>query len=437
MLARRHTNQQGFSMLELVVVLGIITVMTSVSLSFMGDKDEKHRYQESIVKLKAVQRNFLSVGEYQGKIVASGFLIDNGLLFDDAAAPSLKHSLVALLGTPVDPETWVDLKLLPFAARTVWVNTSDEDASEDDDDDADVDKIKVTGSQLFKGVRPGLFDLSEYRDSAAVKVAKVSGAIKDAWGDDFTQTPGGSSDPDSVTLGVKGKDENDKEITYKALPSVPREFRFSEDEFLLPVSSLSVTLKNIPDTTTSFKVALVSFNNEDKCDASSQSENIVEAGCWHTIKTSDQTVSVNNMFSLTRTGGVPNTVYDDTALSITTISPIPAPSPGEKKLSLLTFTDNDAAGANDWSFTAPIPMQDIVFIFSGDEEISAGSHLLVVLCENTAAAVWEIYLRDTNGCNVVPEPAPIPAPSPVFEYLHLLPGVTPSPIVISLPEPSP
>jgi prepilin-type N-terminal cleavage/methylation domain-containing protein len=418
MLAHRHTNQQGFSMLELVVVLGIITVMTSVSLSFMGDKDEKHRYQESIVKLKAVQRNFLSVGEYQGKIVASGFLIDNGLLFDEVAAPSLKHSVEALLGTSGD------LKLLPFAARTAWVNTH---AAVDDDMDAN--KASVEGSQLFKGVRPGSFDLSEYRDSAAVKVANVSGAIKDAWGEDFKQDA--TESPVSVTLQIENEDEDSNEIAYKALPSVPREFRFSEDEFLLPVSSLSVTLKNIPDTTTSFKVALVSFNNEDKCDASSQSENIVEAGCWHTIKTSDQTVSVSNLFSLTRTGGVPNTVYDDTALKITTISPIPGLPPEEsKRLSALTFTDG-SGDTNSWTLVPSDSMQDIDFTFSGDEEISAGSHLLVVLCKKTEV-VWEIYLRDTNGCNVVPEPAPIPAPSPVFEYIHLLPGVTPSPIVISL-----
>jgi prepilin-type N-terminal cleavage/methylation domain-containing protein len=435
MLARRHTNQQGFSMLELVVVLGIITVMTSVSLSFMDDKDEKHRYQESIVKLKAVQRNFLSVGEYQGKIVSSGFLIDNGLLFDDAAAPSLKHSVEALLGVwegsePVEPETLVDLKLLPFAAREVWVNTHN-----DAGNDEDAKKVSVVGSQMFKGVRPGLFDLSEYRDSAAVKVANVSGAIKDAWGEDFKQTPLASedSDPDEVTLKITA-------ASYKEVSSSAREFRFSEDEFLLPVSSLSVTLKNIPDTTTSFKVALVSFNNEDKCDASSQSENIVEAGCWHTIKTLKQAAPVSNfdnMFRLTQMEDE-EAVYDDTLLEINSISlepPSAQPSvpPPElpKKLTKVYFKDGNE---KTWYLSDPFPIQEIKFTFLGDEKISAGSHLLVVLCENTAAAVWEMYSQG-NGCNTEAPIPPAPVPSvtdPIFEYIHLLPGVTPSPIVISL-----
>jgi prepilin-type N-terminal cleavage/methylation domain-containing protein len=462
MFTQSHSNQQGFSMLELVVVLGILTVMTSVSLSFMGDKDEKHRYQESIVKLKAVQRNFLSVGEYQGKIVASGFLIDNGLLFYTkpteaavSAEKSLAFSVEALLGASVGSESPIplpmDLELLPFAARSVWVNTGN-----DNNDDNNGKKVNVAGSQMFKGVRPGLFDLSEYRDSTTVKVlngkdtvvrvANVRGTIKDAWGETFKQSPLVSADPVTspvvVTLKVEDRD-------YKILPSPAREFRFSEDEFLLPVAGLKVTLKNAPDDTTSFKVALVSFNNEVECGLPVLSDGSIngiidEKGCWHTIKTSAKTAtasSVDNMFRLTQTVD-PSAVYDDANSSITKIVTVPSLETPQQ-LSSLTFTD--AGDANEWSLSVPvpvpIPMQDIVFTFSGDEEISAGSHLLVVLCENTAAAVWEIYLRDTNGCNVVPEPAPIPAPipapSPVFEYFHLLPGVTPSPIVISLPEPSP
>ena len=92
-----RTMPRGFSMLELVVVLAILAVMTSVSLSFMGEKDEKQRYQTSLTKLKAVQRNFLSVAQYQGQTVVSGFLVDNGLLYV-SGDPDLGQSINALLG---------------------------------------------------------------------------------------------------------------------------------------------------------------------------------------------------------------------------------------------------------------------------------------------------------------------------------------------------
>jgi prepilin-type N-terminal cleavage/methylation domain-containing protein len=410
MLARRHANQRGFSMLELVVVLGILTVMTSVSLSFMDDKDEKHRYQESIVKLKAVKRNFLSVGEYQGKIVASGFLIDNGLLFDaaipvpspvptPAPRPSLEYSVRALLGTAGS------LNLLRFSARPVWVNIGDDPVNDDS-------KEKVVGSQMFKGVRPGLFDLSEYRDS--------TGTIKDAWGDNFVPTPSTLTvlipPAGSVTLDIQA-------ATYKTLLS-PNAVSFSQADFLLPVSSLSITLKNAPDDTTSFKVALVSFNNEVRCGAALVGGNIDEKGCWHTIKTDENnalTSSFDNMFHLTQVAD-PSAVYNDAILRIDTISPVPSlvvPLVPSEKLTDLVFSD-DSNENNSWRLSDPIPMQDIDFTFSGTEKISAGSHLVVVLSKNTGG-VWKIYN----------------AAKPVFEYVHLLPGVTPSPIVISLPEPSP
>jgi prepilin-type N-terminal cleavage/methylation domain-containing protein len=453
MFTQSHSNQQGFSMLELVVVLGILTVMTSVSLSFMGEKDEKHRYQESIVKLKAVQRNFLSVGEYQGKIVASGFLIDNGLLFYTkpakaavSAEKSLAFSVEALLGASLDLESPIplpmNLELLPFAARSVWVNTGNDN---DDDDDNNGKKVNVAGSQMFKGVRPGLFDLSEYRDSTTVKVlngkdtvvrvANVRGTIKDAWGETFKQSPLVSADPVTspvvVTLEVEGRD-------YKELLSPARVVRFSENEFLLPVAGLKVRLTSAPDDTTSFKVALVSFNNEVECGLPVLSDGSIngiidEKGCWHTIKTDKNnalTSSFDNMFHLTQAAD-PSAVYDDANLKITTISP-ETPKVLPQPLSDLIFTDSNAAGANVWSFTAPLPMQDIDLTFSGDEEISAGSHLLVVLCENITTVAWDIYSPFTDpGCNAPAIPAP-PVAKPVFEYLHLLPGVTPSPIVISL-----
>jgi len=393
---------RGFSMLELVVVLAILAVMTSVSLSFMGEKDEKQRYQTSLTKLKAVQRNFLSVAQYQGQTVVSGFLVDNGLLYV-SGGPDLGQSINALLGYQDLPT------LMSFSSVSAYVNTH-----EDSNNDVDTNKVEVKGSQLFKGVRPGLFDLSEYRDSGSDRVANVRGAIKDGWGDGFEESPTVSPPATSANLSVVN-------ASYKDPLTSARIVSFSTTEFSLPISTLSIEVKYLPDTTTQFKVALVSFNNEVGC-------KVNHIPCWHTVKTEAKAGSLEpfaNTFLLTQTAD-PTAIYDDSSLTIDVITPTLPPS---EKLSALSFGDNNG---DSWGFSEILQFNE-TFSFSGTEEITAGSHLLVLLCYNTVDVQWEVY-SPTAGCAQDPqvESAEGPAVNPVFEYLHLLPGVLPDPIVLDL-----
>ena len=395
---------RGFSMLELVVVLAILAVMTSVSLSFMGEKDEKQRYQASLTKLKAVQRGFLSVGQYQGQTVVSGFLVDNGLLYvsDD---PDLGESINALLGYQHMPT------LMRFTSVSAYVNTHVDSVNDDD-----ANKVLIDGSQLFKGVRPGLFDLSEYRDSEDKSVAKVRGAIKDGWGDNFVVD---LPDTVSANLSIEYKSYKDPLTTASTID-------FSVTEFSLPISTLLIEVKNLPNTTTQFKVALVSFNNEEGCADDSETDAVDHISCWHTVKTDAKAGSLEpfaNTFLLTQIAD-PTAIYVDSSLTIGTIIPGP-----QEKLSELSFGDNNG---DSWGFSEILEFNE-EFSFLGEETITAGSHLLVLLCYNTVDVQWEVY-SPTAGCaqDTQETSAEGPAADPVFEYLHLLPGVLPDPIILEL-----
>jgi type II secretory pathway pseudopilin PulG len=409
-------------MLELVVVLAILAVMTSVSLSFMGEKDEKQRYQASLTKLKAVKRGFLSVAQYQGQTVVSGFLVDNGVLyFPDpdplglSGVPNLGESINALLGYQHLPT------LKSFSSVPVYVNTH-----ADNDNDDDINKVEVNGSQLFKGVRPGLFDLSEYRDSGGNSVANVRGAIKDGWGDEFEESP--TVSPPATLVNVNVKNEVGKE--YKDLPIAARIIGFSIAEFSLKISTLLIEVKNLPDTTTKFKVALVSFNNEEGCEEDTGTAAVDHIACWHTVKTDLKVGSLepfDNTFLLTQAAD-PAAIYDDSSLTIEGIAQELTPTSPEK-LSALSFSDNED---DSWGFSEILRFNN-TFSFSGEEEITAGSHLLVLLCYNTVDVQWEVY-SPTAGCAQAPQVASAVGPSvdPVFEYLHLLPGVLPDPIILEI-----
>lgn len=383
-------------MLELVVVLAILAVMTSVSLTFIGENDEKQRYQASLTKLKAVQKNFLNVSHYQGKTVVSGFLVDNGLLYNDSEEPDLGYSVNALLGYQNLPT------LMPFSAVQAYVNIHT-----NEENDEDIHKVIVNESLLFKGVRPGLFDLSEYRDNDSNLVGNVVGSIRDGWGDNFAEDLPAAASVESANLSVAIE-------PYKNIAGSSRTVHFSVDEYDLPVLNLSVDVLDLPDTTTEFRVALASFNNESGC--SDDPEN-----CWHTVKSNIMTGAtepIANTFVLTHST-TPTTTYDDSSLTVEGVTP-----GFSESLTALSVTDNNG---DSWAFSQA-GIINSTFTFSGDKKLTPGTHVAVLLCKNTATTTWEVY-SPSLGCAVA---STEPAADPVFEYLHILPGVMPEPIVIEL-----
>ena len=114
-------------------------------------------------------------------------------------------------------------------------------------------------------------------------------------------------------------------------------------------------------------------------------------------------------------------IYDDSSLKIQGITPAL-----EQAISALIFSDNNG---DSWMLSEIASSFNAIFSFSGIETITAGSHLLVLLCNNATSTNWEVY-SPAAGCDaLVPV---VPAVDPVFEYLHLLPGVLPDPIILEI-----
>jgi len=430
--ARHHNTrrfQSGFSLLELVVVMGILAIFASVSLTFVGEKDVQQRYQQSIEKLQAVKRNFFSVDKFQGQTVMHGFFVDNGM--------DVEQSFKTILNTwiAIDPnDTTNDViyiapsknTYLPFGLIDVYI--------EDIED-------KINGARLYKGIRPGAYDLSEYQDS--------NNDIKDAWGDVFRLQP------NSIEIDKEDKD-------YKNLSSAKNSIGINYNDLFISASFIKVYVKNLPSTG-DFKVAIASFKNSEACGA--QSQDAIKS-CWLTtlsenifvlkeVTSSGDTFNASNdlitnispsvnqkltdiQFTdknsntwelLEKTSLVASSITNESTFTfaelifsgddfnhvtdeIQNISPS-VNSSNSEKITELTFTDEDD---NDWKLVAQESSESEPFIFSSSD-LNIGTHV-VVLLEKDPTEGW--VLHDTNGRHI-------------FEYLHIFPGQIPEPITLSIP----
>jgi len=369
-------SQHGFSLLELVLVMIIMGVMASVSLTFIDEKDSQQRYQQSVEKLKMIQRFISSVHLYQGQLINSGFSADNGLN---------NELMNMLLGYTSADDYYV------YSATPIFVNLDADDSSDANGNNKHV----ITNSQLFKGSRPGLFDLSQYRDG--------EGKIKDSWGESFNIQVTNNDTAFSVAISAASS-------TYK---NVSDNFHRINIEKSIHVNELSVTVKNLPDTTTNFKVALISFTNRTDCNGNNEEVK----RCWQTLKSNVNTASsapFNNLFKIVETGD-DNSIFVDDTNKIQSITPGPS-NISTQKMTALIFSDSTN---KQWHFEAVIPTQVTEFDFSahGEAKITVGSHAVILLEEiSPSSNTWQIYNAE----------------SPTFTYVNLLPGVSPEPIILSL-----
>ncbi len=372
----RGKRQHGFSLLELVLVMVIMGVMASVSLTFIDEKDSQQRYQQSVEKLKMIQRFISSVHLYQGQLINSGFSADNGLnneLINMALGYTLADDYYAYSATPI------------------FVNLDADDSS----DANGSSKHIIVNSQLFKGRRPGLFDLGQYRDG--------EGKIKDSWGESFNIQAANNDTEFSVAISATS-------ATYK---NVSNNFHRINITKSIYVNELSVTINDLPDTTTNFKVALISFTNRTDCNGN----NDEVKRCWQTLKSNVNTASsapFNNVFKIVESSD-DNAIFVDDVNKIQSISPEPS-NIDMQKMTVLTFTDD---ANKQWRFNAVIPTQatDFDFTAHAESKITVGSHVVILLEEiSPSSDTWQIYNAE----------------NPIFAYVNLLPGVSPAPIMLSL-----
>ncbi|WP_067861920.1 type II secretion system protein [Neptuniibacter marinus] len=77
---RAKVKQQGFTLLELVLVMLIIGLIASTPLAFIDNQDNQLRYDESLAKMKLIKRAIYNQSTYQNQSLLSGFVVDNGVL---------------------------------------------------------------------------------------------------------------------------------------------------------------------------------------------------------------------------------------------------------------------------------------------------------------------------------------------------------------------
>jgi len=386
----KHRFQRGFSLLELVVVMGILAIFASVSLTFVGEKDVQQRYQQSIEKLQAVKRNFFSVDKFQGQTVMHGFFVDNGLIDKTVVADAVNNSLEIILNKKVENNN----HYMPFT----FVNSIPVD------DVVDSGDVVISGAGLYKGIRPGGYDLSEYRDS--------NQEIRDAWGEKYLIN---FNDP-SYDLSL------DSSPLYKNIGTSKNAVSINTSDLTFDVANLEVTVENLPANKT-FKIALITFENipcKDKTKKHPVTPNVpdecvppVTVDYWKSIESDElTTVPSGNIFTVKEEVD-DGLVFNNEAIKSITPA-IDALNP--EKLTNLTLTTDNSGSDKTWQITELATPISNTFTFP-PVDISIGSHVLVLLEENPTDG-W--ILHEANGNHI-------------FEYLHIFPGQIPEPITLSIP----
>ncbi|WP_435794298.1 type II secretion system protein [Neptuniibacter pectenicola] len=112
-------KQQGFTLLELVLVMLIIGLIASTPLAFIDNQDNQLRYDETVAKMKLIKRAVYNQSTYQNQPLLSGFVVDNGVLPPTSGTSSQDASelfpLIAkqdINGDPSIVSNWKDKRMI-------------------------------------------------------------------------------------------------------------------------------------------------------------------------------------------------------------------------------------------------------------------------------------------------------------------------------------
>jgi hypothetical protein len=271
----------------------------------------------------------------------------------------------------------------------------------------------IRGAGLYKGIRPGAYDLSEYRDSEQ--------QIKDAWGDEFVGK--------IINHNIDDDDDDNNESyyydlslnsdpDYKSINGSKNSISIFTGDLVFDVLKLTVRVEGLPPGT--FKIALVTFENTPCKDKTKKqpSINATPDKCvppdiedyWETIESKELPTSPSGNTFFVEDKNKGGLVFDNE--DIKSITP-PDGSPGSWELAEWTLTTEDENNTDiEWQFSGATN----TFKFDS-EEISIGNHVVVLLEKNDTD--WVLY-ESTNGNHI-------------FEYLHILRGQDHSSITMSIP----
>jgi prepilin-type N-terminal cleavage/methylation domain-containing protein len=293
-------HQQGFTLLEMILVVFIMGTLATISMSFIESEDSQWRYDESLRKMAMVRDAVLKVRDYKSQQIMSGFVFDNGMLpdktgpFDQLIGPSTLQTF-----EEKEPYFFYD-----YGNSSVKLS----DLSSNND-------IELT---LFKGYRAGAY-LSSGLDSA--------NNFLDGWGNNFTVSLG--SDTYQVEIDSFSRpapyDKEPKIIIAKhnwsiSIAELNTHKIFIDNQISEITGDLSIALFIYQNSTTTGAGEWVVFQSED--------EVVIPEGITEYILT--KRLIDGNERAITSSDLIPAgthllTIIDNTVIDNTVISSAPLP----------------------------------------------------------------------------------------------------------------
>lgn len=213
------SNQSGFTLLELVLVLFIVALIATTPLLFIDNQDNQIRYDETLQKMQMIRDAIIQRQEYRNQPILSGFVIDNGVL---------PNGIDALIS---NSENW---QTVSQAKPYFKIDNSSPSSSQ------------LTNIKILKG----------HKGTYVNRGIDSSNELKDGWGEPFNVLL--STDASGFT-----KYEVGFTSTQPLIPSTSN--AISAFDWQVPLSELDIVLINTSEAEISSPkpVVLLVFKNSD------------------------------------------------------------------------------------------------------------------------------------------------------------------------------
>lgn len=261
--------QNGFTLLELVLVLFILAIITATSLSFIETEDGQIRYDSSIKKRDAVVDSLYQETIEGSQKILSGYVVENGRLppihpTDDDSEERIRYWLF-------------DNTFEVYQSVNAYSNT---------DGTPELLTDGVNNFPLFKGYRSGAYLIADNRNSVTAGSAYE---YKDGWGVDLSISNIDNPTANDITIGYDGDGVIVGGGPDQFLKPVPfnndNDIVFSEDNWTIDRGQLHIIFTTNdtgcvnPGTPCDYTISISVFRNNTTCGTTLPD---TPANCWDT-----------------------------------------------------------------------------------------------------------------------------------------------------------
>lgn len=227
---RYKKAESGFTLLELVLVLFILTILTTTSLSFIENEDGQLRYDESINKIDFILDSLLKERLHKGNEFYTGFIYDNGTIPPDA-----ETDLTPFISDNVD---WSD------SGGDTWITNGIVRPYYD-----------LTGSAAQQLANEQKYDLRKgFRGEYLTLGLDSSSNFRDAWNENYLISPDNTNHQYDITFDGTNKSD-----------FVSRTISLEDNDWSISPTTLDIRIANNSSSTINsgdYEVAVLVFVND-------------------------------------------------------------------------------------------------------------------------------------------------------------------------------